>query len=44
MSDEWERVWKEGGRGTNEALASQYTGETEEIHIILSQDVRFHKI
>jgi hypothetical protein len=40
VGDELERVWKEGGRGTIEVLASQCTGETEETHKILSQDIR----
>ena len=40
MGDELERVWKEGGSGTIEVLASQCTGETEETHKILCQDIR----
>jgi len=42
MRDELERIL-EGGRGTIEVLASQYTGETEETHKIFSQDIRWRK-
>ena len=37
MSDELERVWKEGGRGTIQALAPQCPGKTEETHTVLSE-------
>jgi hypothetical protein len=43
VSDELERVWNEGGRGIIEVLSSQFTGEIEETHKILSQDIRWRK-